>query len=572
MKLSWLARLGDWNPQLFRELKGRLKPRNLTIAVAISLLGQLLLLMSFAGQLPVDELRGRISNRYCTSIGAQPYETPTCVRNALGTFDINWQLWSLDVFTWLSLIGIFAMLVVGTYMLISDLSREEHRGTLNFIRLSPQSTQSILTGKLLGVPILLYIVAALALPLHLWLGLAAHIPLSLILSFYGVLAAGCLFFYSVSLLYGLLSAGLGGFQAWLGSGAVLMFLFVMTSMTSSSNIVTHTPTDWVMLFSPSLALPFLVASSSLPSSVLNFFNANDLERLQFFYLPVGASAWSAIGFMLLNYGLWTYWAWQGLKRCFHNRSATMFSKRQSYLLTACFEVSILGYALQSRRGLPDIGGGLFDNLSVLLVFNLLLFVFLIAALSPHRQALQDWARYRHQKRSDRKWGVIRDLLWGEKSPASVAVLMNLAITATILTPWVILWPGSDYKGAALIGLLLSVNLILIYACVAQLMLFMKMPKRVLWAASTVGGLIILPPVVFGLLSIQPNEMPVLWLFSAFGWAAAKYASTTTVFLAVLGQWLMLTVLAAKFTRQLRRAGESASKALFAGRPSLPSAQ
>lgn len=43
MKLNWLERLGDWNPQLMRELKGRLKLRNLLIAGVISLLGQFLL-------------------------------------------------------------------------------------------------------------------------------------------------------------------------------------------------------------------------------------------------------------------------------------------------------------------------------------------------------------------------------------------------------------------------------------------------------------------------------------------------------------------------------------------------
>jgi hypothetical protein len=42
--------------------------------------------------------------------------------------------------------------------------------------------------------------------------------------------------------------------------------------------------------------------------------------------------------------------------------------------------------------------GLFENFQMLLVFNLLLFLCLIAALSPHRQAMQDWARYRHQNR------------------------------------------------------------------------------------------------------------------------------------------------------------------------------
>ena len=49
-----------------------------------------------------------------------------------------------------------ALLVMGTYLLIADLSREERRGTLNFIRMSPESAKNILLGKLLGVPILVY--------------------------------------------------------------------------------------------------------------------------------------------------------------------------------------------------------------------------------------------------------------------------------------------------------------------------------------------------------------------------------------------------------------------------------
>ncbi len=87
----------------------------------------------------------------------------------------------------------------------------------------------------------------------------------------------------------------------------------------------------------------------------------------------------------------------------------------------------------------------------------------------------------------------------------------------------------------------------------------------------VCGLIVLPPIIFGLLSIGPDKIPVLWMFSAFGWVAVKNASITTVFMAVLGQWLTLTLLGVQMTRQLRRAGESTTKALFAGRPSLPSA-
>jgi hypothetical protein len=130
MALNVVNQLGDWNPQVFRELKGRLKPRNVLITVAISLVGQLLLLMSFASQLPVnDKIGGDIStkyNRYCTG-PSQEYSSPTCLSDGLGGFKINWQLWWQDVFIWLSMIGIFALLVVGVYMLLSDLSKEESR-------------------------------------------------------------------------------------------------------------------------------------------------------------------------------------------------------------------------------------------------------------------------------------------------------------------------------------------------------------------------------------------------------------------------------------------------------------
>ncbi|HBL11954.1 MAG TPA: ABC transporter permease, partial [Cyanobacteria bacterium UBA11162] len=209
MTLNLVNQVGESNPQLFRELKGRVIPRNILIAVATSLLGQLLLLISFGSKLPVADGTNPIYNRYCTG-ASKEYSLPTCVTDGLGSFIINWQLWWQDVFVWLSLIGIFALLVVGTYMLIGDLSKEESNGTLNFLRLSPGSSFSILGGKLLGVPILLYSVAALALPLHLVSGLSGHIPLSEILGFYVVIGSSCLFFYSTALLFGLVGNWLGG--------------------------------------------------------------------------------------------------------------------------------------------------------------------------------------------------------------------------------------------------------------------------------------------------------------------------------------------------------------------------
>jgi ABC-type Na+ efflux pump permease subunit len=574
MALNLVNQVGEWNPQLFREIKGRLKPRNILITVAVSLLGQLLVLMSFSSQLPVANdknvmHKNVIYNRYCTGTSQGDFNSiSACIPDQFGIFDINWQLWWQDVFIWLSIIGILALLVVGTYMLISDLSKEEQRGTLNFLRLTPQSSESILIGKMLGVPILLYLVGFLALPLHLAAGLSGQMPFGMILGFYTVLGASCLFFYSVALLFGLVGTWLGGFQAWLGSGMVLIFLYTMTMMTtSSSHFISQYPIDWVTLFSPSIFLTYLTGTNSLNAAASD--PVDGMELLKVWGLPVGASVWSALGVMLLNYGLWTYWVWQGLKRCFHNPSATLFSKQQSYWLTACFEVVILGFALNPQvADWKSYPRGLFENFQMLLVFNLLMFLCLIAALSPHRQAMQDWARYRHKNRSRRR-GVMSDLIWGEKSPAVIAIALNVAIASAILLPWILLGPASQYKIPAVWAVLLSMSLILVYAAVAQLMLFMKLQKRSAWAVVTVGLLIVLPPFAFAFLSMSPEMNPEAWLFSAFPWVAVENTSAMAVFLSVISQSLTVGLLSLQLTRRLRIAGESSTKAMLSGR--LPAA-
>lgn len=297
MQLNWLDRVGDWNPQLFREIKGRLKVRNVALAVATSLLGQLVLFLYWLGQVPNSEntylgdqycrlrdtylahqqqyrqLQGQyrqLQQQFSRYSGTEHYD-PEKIQQLKGSIQehkerieylqkirrnticppeaIDTQLWwhdhYLQIFASLGVFVLFALLVVGTYMLISDLAREERRGTLNFIRLSPQSPQSILSGKMLGVPVLLYLAVVLTVPLHLWLGLSAQIPLVEIISFWAVLVASCAFFYSAALLFGLVSSWLGGFQAWLGSGAVLFFLWV-----ANNKPIDDTPLDWLNLFCP----------------------------------------------------------------------------------------------------------------------------------------------------------------------------------------------------------------------------------------------------------------------------------------------------------------------------------
>lgn len=84
MQVNWIDRLGDWNPQLLRELKGRLKPLNLFISGAISLLGQFLLFMYFQVQLPIPrEGVVDVRSKYCTG-GPVEYGSPECLTDRFG--------------------------------------------------------------------------------------------------------------------------------------------------------------------------------------------------------------------------------------------------------------------------------------------------------------------------------------------------------------------------------------------------------------------------------------------------------------------------------------------------------
>lgn len=577
---SWLDRIGDWNPQLSRELKGRLKSRNALIAMVISLVGQLLVVLSAYGKLPQNDVLMQPAqqnvSRYCT--GNKPYpdaDVYSCLSDGFGNVIVNWQSWWLTVFLSLSFAGIIILSVVGTYLLVSDLNQEERRGTLNFIRLSPQPTQGILLGKLLGVPSLLYLVVVLALPLHIWAGQSASISLSRIAVLYIVLAASCLFFYSVGLLYGLVGAKLGDFQAWLGGGVALVFYLWLLSYSS----IAHGPVDWLRLFSPTVVLPYVISAADASVSLMPY-SLRSYNQLQWFDLPISGNLLSITGFTLLNCGLWTYWVWQSLQRCFRNRTGTILSKRNSYLLVACFEILVVGFALQTLPmdfseplGNPEVALRWFSrNLNQLLVLNLLLSLVMIAVLSPHRQTLQDWARYRRDGSSNGKFAqvsLLKDLVFGEDSPALVAIAFDLILMGAIASSWVMFWAAETNQTKALLTLVLNVGVVLICAAIAQLMLLMKTPKRVLWAFGTVLSLTLLPALTLQMLSLHASEMPILWLFSAFPGSALPHVTLTTALITLLGQFGVFSLLSLKVIQQLRKAGKSASKALLMQQTLLP---
>ena len=148
--------MGDSNPQIFRELKERLTLRNIGVAVAGSLVIQVLVFSYFNSR--------------------------------------------SDIFGYLSWILSLGLILGSVYLLVADLVRERKRGTLNFIRLSPQSAQQVFIGKILSVPILIYVAAAAMLPLHLLMGLGSGRSLQLLAGWYVTIGAMWFLLSSVAVL------------------------------------------------------------------------------------------------------------------------------------------------------------------------------------------------------------------------------------------------------------------------------------------------------------------------------------------------------------------------------------
>lgn len=517
----------DWNPQFFREVKGRLTRRNTIIAVSASVGTQMLLMMGFSSVLP--EVYAT-ANRYCTKVSANYYE-PHCVLDAFGNAVINWPLWWLHVFQTLSWIMALVGVAAGVYLLMDDLAQEEQRGTLNFIRLSPQPSRNVLLGKLLGVPILAYLAIAIAIPLHLYAGTLSGLSDALLVSLY----LGFLVLCGACFVGGLLLVSLGLRQAWAGLIGVAvgsMYAYLI----------------WRDMLYKEIYLPLR----------------------EWFLVDIGASLVHSTLWWVVSLSVATYWLWVALNRRFRNPSALLISKRQSYVLTAMFEIWVLGWMTQSIEEWHDP----LSNVALFMLVNIFWFIVLAAAITPSRQTLLDWVRYRRVHRAtasrSRLAYLFVDLVNNDKSPATLTLALNLAIAVGGLAMWLLRWPGwSDYSLAILGTMVLSAVFMLTCTLIAQFIVFSQVQSRFGLAWITVMGLIFLPPLVFVLGSAFPEDVPVLWLCSAFGLAAIEAVSVSAFVMASLAQLGALLVFSTRLSIQLQKAGESDFKALSATNDAQP---
>ncbi|MEB3311656.1 MAG: hypothetical protein VKJ02_15640 [Snowella sp.] len=569
---QFVDKAGAFNPQLFRELKSRLTIRNLALVSGVAILGQMAFIFFFSTLLPVakDPDYKDYYNRYC--LGSPPpnregYQQPHsyipdnyCVQDFLGNWIVNWRLWWLDFFTTLSVIGIAILLVVGTYLLVTDLTKEETRGTLNFIRLSPQSAETIFLGKLLGVPSLLYVLTVLTIPLHLITGLMAGIPLGLIVAFYGVLIAGCAFFFHIALLMGLVQSKAIAVQSFVVSGSLLFFLFLLMSITLwGEGGGFHSSLDWISFFYPGKILVYLAQATYLPFKTVSYLKESSLTGLRWYGQPIFAHAWSGITFILFNYGIWTYALTRAINRRFRRPHSVWLNKKQGYGLTLGFIVINLGFVAQSTNA-----SRLYQNFIVLQIILFVFFAILTLALSPQRQTLQDWSRYRHQFHDNPRSGI-QDLIWGEKSPSTIAIAINAAIVFLYTLPAIIIFPLNSHRFAVLGGLLLGLTMITLYSLIFQELLLLKNSRRFITAIACLSVLILVPMIAAIFVGGRFSVISSLWFATFIPMVAGERIFSLGAGIALLGQWITIFLIGGKMTHQLKQLGNSEMKRLMLGR-------
>ncbi|MFM2428955.1 MAG: hypothetical protein RLZZ511_168 [Cyanobacteriota bacterium] len=516
MMANWLNALGDRNPQLLRELRGRLQWRSVIATTAIVVVGQLLLLAFFAAMLPNTQS----DSQFCLGVAEVGCRT-------------DWQRWWQSIFAVLAGILPYALYVPGAYALVNDMIQEMQKGTLNFLRLSPRSSQNILLGKLLGVPILGYFSFLLLLPLQLISGVLGGVPIGeLVMLDATILLWGALLF-TMSIFIGFSSGGQTrtlGVNGASGLGAVA--LVVVAGVPAIGLIKT-----------------LFLSRSTDPNRAV-------LVPIRWFGALVNQDWSLAHLFIFGNIVLLTYWFWRVLQRTFRKPTATLLSKRQGYAIVTYVLLLVMGFLVPGRVVKGDLLGMTgFTPIAIVASIAMYAALPLIFALSTPRQTLLDWCSGRQElaiaqraanvSPGKRRLEQIRDRLLGDKSPGVTAILICVLIAYGLISLLLPVTKGSF--GIAVLGLSLSATLVANYALLVQLMLLLETAQPFAWAVGSLVCAIVLPGLcvaIPGLNLLAGYFTPGLWflLYDSATRGTTQRIESGGVVLALLAWGLLMGLL------------------------------
>ena len=439
--------LHNINPQLLREWQGRLRWSSVTGALIVSAVIQF----------------------------------PALVM-AVAAEERTWAATGENLYHDLSLVLTWALIIVGVFMLAADISKEHKRGTLNFVRMAPAPASRIFLGKLLGVPILLYIGLLAMLPLHFIAGIIAKLSLLTILVSYLHLVIVAVCFFAVSMWFALFANGLKGLQPWIAAIASMAYL---------------------------------------------------LPLQHYFFIPIyqnGKNVREVLFSLVLGFGvLIASLFWIMLVRQFKTPERSALGKKQSYVLTLCFAILLAAIAVS------PLLSGMEEADKSLLFFRVYLPIMLSAAtlllllLLPSKQAMLNWMRDYPQSEpgsvvnnfaADNSRAVLpesshsslfRTLVFQDNSPPPLALAVNLLIMAGVLTVAGV-WLSFDGLTAWLWQLYVCSASLLIYAMLIQHIIFSGLRNRPFVPISAIAVLIGGWPLLLAFLKIPAHQTWLSWLW------------------------------------------------------------
>jgi hypothetical protein len=573
-------RLGNANPQLLRELRGRLKPGPVLGTLALSIGGQLLYGLTRLNALPsiantsssvarygAETPKNLIVHLYCTgaALSTEPHCSPAA-QPIFSPWQVNWPLWWSDTLTGLHFGAMTIAIAIGCYLLIADWSTEADRGTLDPLRLSPQSAQTILLGKLLGVPSLVYLWLLSGVPIALIAMVNTGRSASHIAGTLAIDGAQLAFWFTSSLFFANVTGKGRGFKGILGAiGAIGLMAW---GLQIAGNWGERSP-DILSLFgflSPMFGLVRHVfpAGDWTVRSVAGLREFGGVDNLRTHGSMIGLTV-AGISLLLA----WSYTAWIALIRRFDRPTATLWSKGQSYWITAGLTAIVLGCCTKSFPGAlgdlasiyhskqPELLGSnaiqLLNNRLVPLFWLLLPLGF---SLVQPRSVLLD-GMHRPVGAALRK-KTRRDLIWGEFSPPWVALGIQVAIALTgVVTFSLVQLRALPIGGVwrtladnqALWGPVLLANLLLLLVGLVQLIQLNSRRLALLWSGLAVAIGLLAVPIALSMVGARTSHP--LWLLSFYPFASLSEIDNGAILVLVLAEWLGLAVIYYRFKSRLR---------------------
>jgi hypothetical protein len=509
-----LDKIGNWNPQLLRELNSRLTGNTLIAAVAIPILVQVIGVSFFVAA-----------------------DTPFISKVDSSFHFLNWLL------PILAIIG-------GTYAICSDLNTEENRGTLNFIRLTPQSARNIFIGKILGVPSLVFLSVLLTIPLHFTLGMYTGIGLPQMLGWY--LTIGSFVYLCLS----------------------LIIFYTLYS------------TKYVILLTLLFALPVNTLVSTYNyfiDLIITAQSSRSIDSIGFawFYLPIGNNILLFDLFLIGTLLLISHWLWIAIERKYINFTSTAVKKEDSYWMNIQLQICLLGFALpivtKISSGLNPELFDIWERFNILAIFYSISLVFgylTIPLILPNRASIQDWIRDLQPSitlKAGWKWqqDLIPDLVWHDRSPILLAMLINSLIPALIWGLCFVVF-NKELLNKSIVGIVITCTLTLIHTAIINLIYLRSTAKAT--GVIPMISLISFLPLCLGFMAVLSPEWKtfglVTFLFSPYGWMSVTQLSLVELGMVFIGQMALLAGLNRLIQGKLYRLGRSGLQTIDRQKPEL----